>query len=496
MHYLVETMIEKMLFSPELLDSDETADRFILRYQCKGIKPSLLHEIDIKSTIGKNDIIIFTLLENDELLSTYNSKCIDLNWDNFINECSQLSFSEDEELVLETEIRKSIINNTLHVYDYSCFSENLKSKNISQFLEIWNSRIDTMLTVIVHDESFEDWETSTISFQCIASPHIFQPLLNKEHRCSIREKHHRLVYSDWNFSEILPNDLYIKNRKSDDAIQRLFEVVCFYYTLSFLFDFCTISSDTIIFKLNGFKSKEYSIINGVIGNMTYDQKMVRTVFDIYNWIYSDGNYFDKITIARNIISINLSDSISIEFSDKTLTAIESNFRYFSKENAKNFISLRNEISKIILEQENKVASYVTEFISDFKKSILPSVTFFISIFAIRAISHQEIFDGFSPNIMKVSVLLVVLSIINLFYSWIFEFNEKLHFAEGQMKEIKNRYKPLLTDTELDEIFNEKDSTKHLNYFSFARKQRFYTISMWIICILLLVSLLLTIGIQS
>lgn len=230
--------------------------------------------------------------------------------------------------------------------------------------------------------------------------------------------------------------------------------------------------------------------------MRINPSSVKILSEIYNWIYLEGNTYDKIIIARNIISINLVDGDSIDFANSTFSAIQSNFRYYSKENVKNFITLRNELSKILLDQENKIASFVSDFASDFKKSILPSVTFFISVIAIRAISHQEIFDGFSPNIMKISVLLVILSVVNLLYSLFFDLNKKLHYSQQQIEDIKERYSKLLTEEEIADIFHEGDSCKNRNCFIFAKKQRCYNVWMWIVCIVLMAVSLCWIGLDK
>lgn len=89
--------------------------------------------------------------------------------------------------------------------------------------------------------------------------------------------------------------------------------------------------------------------------------------------------------------------------------------------------------------------------------------------AVRVISHQEIFNGFSPNIMIISWFLVALSLLNLVY--FFVLNPQLHFAQRQVPDIKIRYKLTLADKESDVILYESNDSKNLNCFVFARKQR-------------------------
>ena len=108
-----------------------------------------------------------------------------------------------------------------------------------------------------------------------------------------------------------------------------------------------------------FKTSEFTVpIN--LADLQISIPNVKILSEIYNWIYLEGNTYDKMIIARNIISINLIDGDSINFTNSTFSAIQSNFRYYSKENVKNFITLRNELSKILLDQENKIASFVSD----------------------------------------------------------------------------------------------------------------------------------------
>ena len=394
-------------------------------------------------------------------------------------------------LKIKIEKRQNI--NVLHIYDYELFYQDLLTKQLKQFLEIWNVRMQSNIMVFVHSDEFVPWHTPTIYFQ--KSSENSEIIEHNYDRSLIYDRTNRLVYSEFAYRNILPLDFELSSFDNiSDPIAKLFAIAYFYYTLSSIFDFSSFADNHIKYKINGFKTREFTVPINLV-DLQINIPNVKILSEIYNWIYLEGNTYDKMVIARNIISINLIDGESINFTNSTFSAIQSNFRYYSKENVKNFITLRNEISKILLDQENKIASFVSDFASDFKKSILPSITFFISVIAIRAISHQEIFDGFSPNIMKISILLVVLSFINLLYSLFFELNRKLHYSQQQIKDIKERYSKLLTEEEIADIFHEGDNCKKRNCFIFARKQRRYSVCMWVVCILLMSAFLCWIGLD-
>lgn len=495
MNTLFTSIVQRLLIHP-VLDKHgykDTSMVYEASYQCKGFQDHLPTEDEICIEVGKDDIVCLTILEAEEITISYRSHSTEQTWESFTRKCNEITYSEDVPLSLKIKIEKKQNINVLHIYDYELFYKDLLTKQLKQFLEIWNVRMQSNIMVFVHSDEFVSWHTPTIYFQ--KSSGNSEIIEHNYDRSLIYNRTNRLVYSEFAYRNILPLDFELSSFDNiSDPIAKLFAVAYFYYTLSSIFDFSSFADNHIKYKINGFKTREFTVpIN--LADLQINIPNVKILSEIYNWIYLEGNTYDKMVIARNIISINLIDGESINFTNSTFSAIQSNFRYYSKENVKNFITLRNEISKILLDQENKIASFVSDFASDFKKSILPSITFFISVIAIRAISHQEIFDGFSPNIMKISILLVVLSFINLLHSLFFELNRKLHYSQQQIKDIKERYSKLLTEEEIADIFHEGDNCKKRNCFIFARKQRRYSVCMWVVCILLMSAFLCWIGLD-
>ena len=495
MNTLFTSIVQRLLIHPVLEEPNnkETSMVYEASYKCQGFQDQLPTEDEICIELGEGDILCLTILEAEDIAITYRSHSSEQTWEKFIRKCNEITYSEEVPLSLKIKIEKRQNINVLHIYDYELFYKDLSTKQLKQFLEIWNVRMQSNIMVFVHSDEFVSWHTPTIYFQK-SSEHT-EIIERNYDRSLIYDRTNRLVYSEFTYRNILPLDFELSSFEISDPIAKLFAIAYFYYTLSSIFDFSSFANNHINYKINGLKTREFTVpIN--LADLQISIPNVKILSEIYNWIYLEGNTYDKMIIARNIISINLIDGDSINFTNSTFSAIQSNFRYYSKENVKNFITLRNELSKILLDQEDKIASFVSDFASDFKKSILPSITFFISVIAIRAISHQEIFDGFSPNIMKISILLIVLSFVNLLYSLFFELNRKLHYSQQQIKDIKERYSKLLTEEEIADIFHEGDNCKKRNCFIFARKQRCYSVCMWGACILLMSVLLYWIGLDQ
>ncbi|WP_211047310.1 hypothetical protein, partial [Pectobacterium versatile] len=60
------------------------------------------------------------------------------------------------------------------------------------------------------------------------------------------------------------------------------------------------------------------------------------LFDIYEWIYNQGNFVDKIGLARNIISIHTQDNSILNIPKSVLKSIESSFDIYLKDNVKQY----------------------------------------------------------------------------------------------------------------------------------------------------------------
>lgn len=497
MNAKIENLIQTFLVEPTIINdrSRESIDVLSLRYSCQGLNADSLLDANIISIVDSCDQLVISVLEADETSATYDSHSSQQTLELFKNECSNVEYSDDVRLELSVTIYKNCNNGVLNIYDYSIFYKDLSTKKLLEFLNIWNLKVSNKLVIKVHSEEFKNWRTSRISFKKATETVEMNEVEVSIIRDEQRDKTRKLVYSEFLLDNLLPPDLEVDDFNTNDPIARLFVKAYFFYSAASIFDFSSISEDKLKFKINGFKTREFFVSNKKIEDLSFDLTTAKSLCDIYNWAYVEGNTYDKIVIARNILSINLVDGESIILPETTFSAIQSNYRYYTKENAKSFITLRNELSKILLEQENKVSSYVADFASDFKRSILPSVTFFISVIAIRTISNQDIFDGFSPNIMKISWLLVFLSIANFIYSLFFDLNRKLHLAERQIKDIRNRYKELLTDKELDRIFYEGNDCAKLNCFVYARKQRLHNALMWIVAIVALSVCLFCIGVK-
>ena len=172
-------------------------------------------------------------------------------------------------------------------------------------------------------------------------------------------------------------------------------------------------------------------------------------------------------------------------------SILSNYKIYEKNNVKQYLQVRNELSKILLDLQAKISSIVDSFINDFKKSILTLVSFFISVMVIRVVSKGDFTGGFTNEIIGLSFVFLIISVGLLCYSrW--ELTKKVDLYDKQYYQLKNRYKDILSEVELEEIFEECDPKKDKSNTSFVNKQKKIYSYLWGGSILLLSIFLLVI----
>jgi hypothetical protein len=196
-----------------------------------------------------------------------------------------------------------------------------------------------------------------------------------------------------------------------------------------------------------------------------------------------GNNNDKINIARNIISLNI-DKECLSVDPSVFQSVLSNYKIYEKENVRQYLQVRNKVSELLIDLQEKISAIVDSFIGDFKKNILTLVSFFISVVAIRVVSKGDFVGGFTNEIIGLSVVFLLVSIGLLLYSrW--ELSKKIDLYNKHYHQIEDRYKDVLSAIELERVFEECDPQKDNTNTSFVLKQKKVYTWLWSLSILLL-----------
>jgi hypothetical protein len=393
----------------------------------------------------------------------------------------QLLYLEGEDINIELRIDKEESKN-FDVFNFSIFCENLESLTLQESLKAWSEFNFSSLLKINVWEDIEPFSTESIVFQSVYP--VDKSLVNqsltavcKDERANRIEKRDKCGhFANAAQFDFIPSDFKLCVTNNVD-IECYFNGIFNTLLIIFLSDFSSVESNIIKYRLKGYKLLSESISFDKL--RAYDPSELKS---IYEWTYLEGNYTDKIGLARNIISIHLENETLLSIETGTSDSVESGYDLYLKENVKQYIEIKNKISEFIQGQSDKALEMTKSMFSMFKTGLWTFTTFFITVFLLRVVNKGTFSGAFSFEVFMVSLLLIAISFIYLCIS-IFEINSDRDRLLGKYSEIRNRYKELLNKKDLDKIINEDDiKTKEKKYIDTKRNSY---ILVWIITNLLL-----------
>ncbi|MFV0446936.1 MAG: hypothetical protein ACK5MF_00450 [Vibrio sp.] len=409
-----------------------------------------LHNLGVDLTLTVNTPNPVRILSN-------NIESLSEKIDSIIEE---ISFLHSDDVDLELRIDKEEAQN-FDVFDVSVFIKYIQSLNLQESLEAWSKfDLSNSLTVNVWENS-DYFCTGSIEFKSVypkyAGPNNSIYVMSHEERSNRIEKRDKCGHfanaAQFNF---IPNDFKsVTNNKF--GLESYFNGLFNAFLIVYISDFSSISDNTLKYRLKGYKllSESISFENLVNHNS-------KELSDIYDWTYLEGNYADKIGLARNIISIHLENETLLSIESGSSDSVQSGYDLYLKDNVKQYIEIKNKISEFILSQSDKALEMTKNMFAMFKTGLWTFTTFFITVFLLRVVNKGTVSGAFSFEVLLVSMLLISISFIYLLIS-VLEINSDRDRLLGKYSEIRNRYKDLLNEKDLDKILNvTKVSNKEKN----------------------------------
>ena len=375
-------------------------------------------------------------------------------------------------------VSKNICDGKLSIYSIHRFCKYLGENSLYSFLNALNNRLEKILILECINDEIEKLNTGSIS------------VLSKDENSDVigvneRMKRIHLIEGiiQWGtyHLQLLPEDIYPSN--CINPLYNIFKQASACLLIMYLFDYITITHNALDVKLSGLKALNYTINTFHLSEINVDQKTIEQLFQVYSWCMSGGYVADKFSIARNILSLNL-DSTKILVTSHVIESIKSNFRVYEKENVQQYIRLRNQISNMLIDLQSKINDIAQNFTADFKNNFLVLVSFFASVIVFGVISDASPFAYFSDHIIILSWCFLLISLLYWHYSYS-ELNKKTKLFYKHYEQIKNRYKTLLDDVELNNIFEDCNPDTYESHQSYIEWQKHRFSILWIASIMIL-----------
>ena len=375
----------------------------------------------------------------------------------------------DENVRLVYTINKNKTDSVLSIYDLSQFLQYINKLDVSEFYNALYNSLQDKLVLEVWGEEYERFESN--SFAIVKKGDAIPSLKGNDELKKRKDACDRFCQWTVKQPDLLPEDLYIEKRKREGGLTKIIDQACLLLSACYVADYSTIEKHLWRIKISGFKSLVSESNKVAMVDLAFDDTSVAQWFAIYDWCYTGGYTSDRLAIARNILTLNCPDYEHLKINESTLDAIKSNFRIFEQDNVRQYIKVRNDVSKDLLTLQDKVNSIIEGFAGDFRKSVVGLGSFFLTLVVVRMVSNGQWSGAFSTQIVELSFVFIALSIVLLVYSRLaLEKKEELYYKH--YKQLRKRYEPLLSKEEADKLFEDGDPNSvesHTNYIQWQKK---------------------------
>lgn len=402
---------------------------------------------------------------------------------------NQLQPYYDVDVTLTYTITKTKSNDTLTIYDYALFLNYINGLTVTEVLNAFQNKLGEKLVLEIWSEEYESFNTSSIAVIKKDDP---QPNITGNNDGKKRkEKCEELCQWNNRCTNLTPDDFHTVSRGRCGVLSGVFEQLCSLLCACFVADFSSMNKTALTLRLSGYKMMMMESQAVKTKDLEFDTTSTEQWYKIYDWCYTGGYTSDRLSITRNIISLNCPDINKLKLNDSTLGAIKSNFKIFEKENVRQYIKVRNDVSKTLLDMQERVNAIVEGFTGDFHKSVISLGTFFLTVMVVRVIARGDIAGAFTGNIAILSLAFITLSAVNLVYSRESLCRKEKLFTK-HYEQLKERYSQLLSEEEKQKMFEDSDPRKdgtHANYILWQKSRYTWIWAIALVLFALLVGLM-------
>ncbi len=407
-------------------------------------------------------------------------------WGNFVQYFNGID--KDDPIKIKISITKKRNNGTVSVYCPDLFAAYLSKLGLKDVFELFEDIIHEGSLCIEYQEGNISLVGTTLAIVSRGHIPVYlpKPMLNE----NLTEQAKCLCYNDLIKEHLKPTDFEVQGIDNEEyPLMSILQKAAMLYSLCFLFDYVTLADDVLHYKLNGYKTLTGDIDVGTVGETKIDKKSWKKYLDIFKWQYNGGNLTDKSAIARNIVSLNIIEDNTLSLRDGTLDAIDSNYRIYEKENVKQYIEIRNNVSSQLRDYQKYIIEIYDEFEGDFRKLFFSFLTFAFTTIIIRVLAKNMEDKVLLPD--TIILLLLGYCAASCFYyvyaCW--KRDKKVELFDKQYNNTRKFYEELLSKNELNKLFTD-ERNKDGTYKAFLEERTCRLDRVWLGANLVFVAILL------
>lgn len=244
--------------------------------------------------------------------------------------------------------------------------------------------------------------------------------------------------------------------------------VDFKNNLKVLASFNFLKSTSSAYDLEGNISFEYEGFRSlIIPNCTFPELLdvSNSLSSIHNWLKLDKHFSAKLGILRNILSLSKTTRLNQCFNQELINSLESNFQIYLKENINQYFEIKNKVSEFIYDLSNKSFETLDQYTKNAQNLLLAVLSYFFTVVVFTTIDkNNSIENMFTYKLGMLSSLFIAAAIYLLYQSKV-DLEQKSRDILSKMIEIKGRYRLILSEAELEEMFTSptlNDAVSRIN----------------------------------
>jgi len=242
----------------------------------------------------------------------------------FIDELQrQIELLENEVVIINFIIYKNQVEERLSVY----FSEHLlayfESLPLLNLFTLFNQFIEPKGCLVLENQN-PGFKIETASVRWVDKGDLTFLSFNK--RDNVLECLRSSCHTNTASLSLIPEDFKVV-QCSVPALQKIFNRLAIVLSVIALFDITSVTDNKVSYKLNGYKS-----ISGEIDFKVIKPDFSNTYFQIYQWVYNEGNFNDKLGLARNIISLHIEHDEGVKMQGDPFRSLQSSYKVYEQDN--------------------------------------------------------------------------------------------------------------------------------------------------------------------
>lgn len=235
----------------------------------------------------------------------------------------------------------------------------------------------------------------------------------------------------------------------DHVLSNFFKLITSQYSLA-----CLASSFSFDTPRNNYTFDGYASLVSTTDTDDNYHTSFNVIFEAYSIVFADNNFNTRLGLLRNLVSLKHVENVSEIFDDNLIKSLHSNYQIYLRENIKQYIEVKNKSIELMHSLVDKAANKFEEKQKNHQKALVGLATFYFSGFVGKIILNK--------NIDLLSFEFALISTFFMFFVFWFVYSSKKTLEKSriqlttQVNILKNRYKNILHDTEVNEIFDSQD----------------------------------------